>query len=231
MNFHLAPASRTGEEVARLLRRMIHSGELPEGTRIPPQRELAAELGISCATLREALAELRVLGYVTTLRGAHGGTRIAALGSNAALWTGRLRSTIGDFDELCEYRIAVEAHAARLAAVRRTEAQLSIMEESIGSLRQDMDRAAFRAQDSVFHSTIAVAAGNGRLDDAIRTVRGEFFIPTDNLNFLPSIPTTRDAHSAILGAIKRGDADRAASLMTQHIAASRDELHDILSID
>jgi len=44
MNFNLPPSTRTGEEVAALLRRLIHSGELPEGSKLPSQRELAAQL-------------------------------------------------------------------------------------------------------------------------------------------------------------------------------------------
>ncbi len=228
MNFHLPPATRTGEEVAALLRRLIHSGELPEGSKLPPQRELAAQLGVSRTALREALAELAALNYVATQRGAHGGTWVSALGSNPDLWAGRMRATLAEFDDLCEFRVAVESRAALLAAGRRTDEHLEAMRRAVEALEEGIPRHVFRAHDSAFHAQIADAAGSPRLEEAIRDARGELFAPTDNLNYLPCITDMRREHAAILRAIQAQDGKRAARLMTSHIENSRDELHSIL---
>lgn len=231
MNLRLPPSTRTGEDVAALLRRLIHSGELPEGSKLPPQRELAAQLGVSRSALREALAALEALNYVTTQRGAHGGTSVSALGSNPELWAGRMRATIAEWDDLAEFRIAVESRAALLAATRRTDAHLIAMSGAVDALREGMSRQEFRTHDAAFHSQIAAAAGSPRLEEAIRDARGELFPSTDNLNYLPSIPDMREEHADILAAIEVRDGARAALLMVEHIEHSRDVLRAILLPD
>lgn len=228
MNFNLPPSTRTGEEVAALLRRLIHSGELPEGSKLPPQRELAAQLGVSRMAVREALAALEALNYVTTQRGAHGGTSVSALGSNPELWAGRMRATIGEWDDLAEFRIAVESRAAKLAAERRTDAQIVAMRAAVTALRQGISRQEFRKHDSAFHAEIAAASGSPRLQESIRDARGELFAPTDNLNYLPSVVDMRREHAGLLKAIEARDGARAARLMVRHIEHSRDVLREIL---
>lgn len=231
MNFHLPPATRTGQDVAALLRRLIHSGELPEGSKLPPQRELAAQLGVSRNALREALAALEALNYVTTQRGAHGGTSVSALGANPELWAGRMRATIDEWDDLAEFRMAVESRAALLAAGHRTEAHLAAMRAAVQALQHGISRQEFRTHDAAFHSQIAAAARSPRLEEAIRDARGELFPSTDNLNYLPSITDMRDEHAALLDAIEAGDGQRAARLMVEHIENSRDVLRAILLAD
>ena len=105
------------ELVLAQLRRSIHLGHFGAGDRLPPERELARQLGVSRTTVREAVRVLEGEGPVEINRGSSGGISCGRQSRRP----GELRRRLREFEEIIEFRLAVEPMAARLAAQRRTE--------------------------------------------------------------------------------------------------------------
>jgi GntR family transcriptional repressor for pyruvate dehydrogenase complex len=221
------PPRGTRWEIAEELRRRIRGGELPQGQRLPTERELAEELAVSRTTIREE-------GFVETVRGRSGGTFVTDLARPQELWYERIRENPAELDELFDYRIALETRSAFLAASRRDRGDLATMRESIQMLKQrDADsvsdyQVAFRRADATFHEAIAQASRNERLYRAIRAARGDIFFPFDWLPHPVYAAPTLEGHAMILQAIRSGDARAAASAMESHLERTRIELGTII---
>lgn len=219
------------EGVAEHIRGMIHRGELGPGDRLPPERELAEELGVARASLREAIKSLQSRGYVVVRRGAHGGTFVTELSRPFRDWREHVRKQRGEIDEIIDFRIALEQHAARLAATRRTRPDLTELRAAIESMEASDGRATFRLSDSRFHSAIARAARNTRLEAGIDQARGALFSPHDLLEYIEPVAESLRDHRAVYEAIRDKNADAAASLMAAHIDRTREQLRVIVLQD
>ncbi|MBO0827695.1 MAG: FadR family transcriptional regulator [Streptosporangiales bacterium] len=219
------------EGVAEHIRAMIHRGELGPGDRLPPERELAEELGVARASLREAIKSLQSRGYVEVRRGAHGGTFVTELSRPFRDWRQQVRKQRGEIDEIIDFRIALEQHAARLAATRRTRPDLTEMRAAIDSMADSDSRATFRLADSRFHSAVARAARNTRLEAGIDQARGALFSPHDLLEYVEPVEESVRDHRGVYEAIRAKDADAAACLMAAHIDRTREQLRVIVLQD
>lgn len=211
----------TSAEVAEQIRSLIHRGELTSGERLPPERDLAAQLGVGRLTLREALATLQDEGYLVARRGAAGGTFVTDLQRPRDRWVLRMRQDLADLEDIIEFRIAVERRAVKLACRRRTRADLAELHDSVAYLESARDIATFRSADARFHACVARAARSPRLTRAVAEARGELFLPTDFLDYRPAVAATSREHAAIVEAIQLRDADGAAELMERHIEGTR----------
>jgi DNA-binding FadR family transcriptional regulator len=217
------------QAVAEHLRTLIHRGEVGPGDRLPAERELAEQLGVARISVREAIKILQRHGYVTVRRGALGGTYVTELTEPLAKWRMRMRTQAGEFDDMIDFRIALEADAARLAAIRRDRADLATLRAAIAKLDQvDGGHAAFRLADSQFHRGLARAARNVRIEAAIESVRGELFSPHDLLPYVDPVEESRRDHQQVYDAVRDGDPDRAARVMREHIERTRHQLREIV---
>ncbi|MDI9894523.1 FCD domain-containing protein [Rhodococcus sp. IEGM 1381] len=217
--------------VAAHLRGAIHRGELGPGDRFPAERDLADQLGVARASLREAIKALQNDGYVEVRRGPHGGTFVTTLDRPMSLWRKRMRDEIGAIDNLLDYRIAVEQGAATLAATRRDAADMAAMRAAIAALLESKDRSAYRLADLQFHEAVAVASRSSRLESAVRATRGELFSPVDMLEYVETAAEDGRQHQEIYDAIASGNATEAGLLMRTHIDRTRSLLHEILVAD
>jgi GntR family transcriptional repressor for pyruvate dehydrogenase complex len=198
----------------------IRLGVYPLGTTLPAERDLAARLAVSRATLREAIAALREAGLVQTTRGRGGGTVVTlkpktpSARAAARISPERRR----DWLDALEYRRIVEPGAAWLAAraeltaVRRE--QLERAHEEVAAARKP---AAHRQADSRFHLTVASLASSPRLIEAVTSVQATLHemllaIPVLQAN----IAHSDLQHAAVVKAILAGDADRARRAMEEH---------------
>jgi GntR family transcriptional repressor for pyruvate dehydrogenase complex len=130
------------EVVSERLRTLLEE-EVRPGERLPPERRLAEELGVSRGSVREGLRRLIDLGIVEARRGS--GTYVAPV----------------DFDDLLEVRLRVEPYAALLAAQRRSPRQLKRLRRTLERLRAVLDDTdAFAAADLEIHRTITDASGS-----------------------------------------------------------------------
>jgi len=225
----LVSVSRTRDEVAHRIRDLIQVGELTVGTRLPSQRTLAAELGVGRQAVQEALLMLESEGFITTRRGAQGGSFVQEPASRGELQSLLRTLDWPRIDDTYEFRIAIERQIALLAAERRTEDDLAAMRQAIADLpRRASTRAAFREPDGRFHNALAHAARNERLAAAMRRARADMFIPIDTLPIIDAIDDTRRQHTRILRAVERRDPAAAARAVVEHIEEARTFTHDML---
>jgi DNA-binding FadR family transcriptional regulator len=219
------------EDVADRIRRLIHDGALSAGDKLPAERDLAAELGVARVSVREAIRQLADNGYITVRRGSRGGTFIARLDMPYQAWLEQMRSQAGDLDAILDMRVALEGHAAYLAAGRRSTAELDALKRTISEMEQSSTRTRFRLADSRFHAAVAAAARSPRLAELIATARGEFFIPADTLVFNEQIEVSASGHTSVLQALARQDPENARTAMARHIEDTREHVHRVLRGD
>lgn len=225
--------TRTSDELAAHLRQRIRSGEIPVGSRLPSQRDLAAHLEISRQSVQEALAVLEFEGYVETRRGAQGGSFVREPETSDEFWVARLQASIVDLDEVLDYRLAIERQVVILAAERRCDSDVERMREAIdaipiGEADPVRRRQRFRQADSAFHMGLAQAAGNVRLLRAVRETRAELFILTDRIPYVETLEATRAEHLAICAAVGDRDGEAAAEALAIHIDETREDVHAIV---
>jgi GntR family transcriptional regulator, transcriptional repressor for pyruvate dehydrogenase complex len=216
------------QAVADHLRRLIHRGDVAPGERLPPERELAEQLGVARISLREAIKVLREDGYVEVRRGSSGGTYVSGLSRPAEVWRSRMRERAGEIDDILDFRVALETETAALAAKRWEPPDLDPVDAAVDALHHVVTRAEFRQADSRFHVGLAVAARSERLQEAIQNSRGELFIPRDLLPFEEPVAETLRDHRAIAAAVRQRAPDRAAAAMREHLERSRSQLRVIV---
>jgi DNA-binding FadR family transcriptional regulator len=220
------------EETVERLLTVVKLGLVGPGERFPAERELAAQLGISRLTLRDAISELQQAGYVESRRGRFGGTFITY--TPPVPGQGELRRLAReDGDKLADaltFRLAVEAGAAealahlhaqptgshpaaRQAGERPREVLLSRLADVNGASPQD-----YRRLDTLFHLSIAELTGSSLLAAACTDARMRL---NDLLNAIPvlrrNIAHTAGQHAAIVEAILAGDADQARRAVAEHL--------------
>lgn len=209
------------EEIAERLQELITSERLEPGDRLPSERELAKQLGVSRTSVRQALASLRSLGLVDVRHG-DGAYLMRPAAEVVPTLTVEMLHVEADHPMVWEAREAIEVHAARLAAGRRTAADLLAM----GSATEAMGRAIDAGDDgteadAALHRAIVVAAHNPLLEQLFMSMQ-EAIDRTSaaSLSMPGRPPDSLRAHRAIVEAIGDRDAERAASEMTSHLRGS-----------
>jgi GntR family transcriptional repressor for pyruvate dehydrogenase complex len=207
------------EDCVERLGTAIRLGVYPYGSALPPERELAVRLGVSRATLREAIAALRTANMVRTTRGRGGGTVVD-----------HPPSTPGDadLDRLSErrsvlmdslvFRRVVEPGAAYLAAsLPLTEQQRSVIIEARRAVDAATDGAEHRQADSRLHLAIASVTDSPQLIEVVTGVQSDLH---DMLIAIPvlavNIEHSKSQHADIVDAILAGDPRRARRAMECH---------------
>ncbi len=216
------------DTVGRLLE-TIRLGVLAPGESLPPERELAARLGVSRDTVREAIKSLSDAGYLVSKRGRYGGTFLAT--EIPALPTGADGPGItrAEIDDAVRLREILEVGAARMAAGRtltagEREGLWSRLDDVRGCTADD-----YRRLDSRLHLAIAEAAGSPSLVPLVAQNRMRINALLDQIPLLSrNIAHSDEQHETIVIAILAGDAERAAVAMAAHVAGSAALLHGFL---
>ncbi len=216
------------ELVVNRLRRAIHLGDYLPGDRLPSERDIADRLEVSRESVREAIRVLESEGYVVSRRGATGGHAITALTEPVARTLARLRADQDIILHLMEFRRVNECLAARLAAERRTDADLARIARSVDDLTTAKAIPRFRKADASFHLAVAVAACNPYVKQAIVDAREAIFLIHGNRDYEVVLDTTLTSHGDILEAIRTGDPGRAEEAMALHIDVALDEIRHAL---
>src|SRR3982751_1941724 len=155
------------EETVARLGTAIRVGLLAPGTQLPPERELAEQLGIARSTLRQALTTLVQSGHLIAQRGRGGGTFVSSAPPLAG-GDGHLRD---DWREVLDARVAIECGSALLAAERVDDAACARLQEFIERMDEPADFDAYRRADVRLHIAIAEATGTPRLVAAMTEVQ------------------------------------------------------------
>ncbi|MCD1145169.1 FadR family transcriptional regulator [Kocuria sp. LUK] len=201
--------------VERLLDHVIDQ-QLEPGDRMPPERDLAESLGVSRATVAQALVALEVLGVIDVQHGS--GAVLRYRPSNAAVLRG-LREHTNRLPDIVDARSAVETKIAALAAARRTEEDLERIEAALHLMAEDIDAGGRGLKgDEQFHAAVTAAAHSSvlarmmtQISDLVRETRLE------SLSQEGRPERSLESHRAIVEAVRERDPARAARAMEEHI--------------
>jgi GntR family transcriptional regulator, transcriptional repressor for pyruvate dehydrogenase complex len=218
----------TFEETVERLGTAIRLGLLAPSSRLPPERDLAAQLGISRSTLRQALRTLVQSGHLVSLRGRSGGTFVADQPPLAESETEALPD--GAWAVL-DYRVAIETGATVLAAERADPVHFERLDGLVAKMAAAEDFEDYRRADIRFHIGIAEAARSPRLVSAMTEVQGQMS-ELIALTAHPDEVLTRsnDQHRHLVGMLRRGDTSRAVKLMRRHIEGTEHILAGLLPV-
>lgn len=220
------PADTVASGVARRLLAYITSGNIEPGTRLPPERQLAASLGVGRSAVREALAALDILGIVNVRPGS--GTYLRGTASELlpeTLSWGLMLSEDRTHD-LIELRHTLEVRAARLAANRATAENIDRLDECVKAMEGHVDvLPEFAEADMMFHVEVGEASGNQVLRDLLQSVRALLRVWVDRVLRDPDeARIALEQHSAVLSAIRSGDPEAAGNAMDSHMVTAGERL-------
>lgn len=214
---------RLYRQIADQIRLLIRSGEFPLGQRLPAERDLAAQFGVSRPSVREALIALEVEGLVEV----RVGSGIYVRSREAEPTARRVDTEHGPF-EIMGARQLIEGELAASAAQRMNAEQIEGLRDALRHMEGDIARGALPIQgDRLFHLRLAEASENAPL---VRIV-GSLFDERNNPLFaqlgahFESEPTWRTAvaeHQAVIDAIAAHQPEAARAAMQVHLQRSQD---------
>ena len=209
---------RLYRQIADQIAALIEEGEYAAGHRIPPERDLARQLGVSRPSVREALIALEVEGYVEV----RVGSGVYVLGPRPEHSGHALPPDSGPF-ELIRARWIIESECAALAAKNATRAQARAMEEALEQMEADRDQGTVPlSADRLFHLRVAEASGNSALALVVKTLwdqrTGPLFLRLEHHFDTPQLWTVAiKEHREVLSAIAKHDAAAARAAMRRHM--------------
>ncbi|GAA2478669.1 FadR/GntR family transcriptional regulator [Streptomyces thermolineatus] len=212
--------SPLADQVIAQLRTQIASGEWPVGSRIPTESELVEQLGVARNTVREAVRALAHNGLLDIRQGS--GTYVLATSELAGVMHRRFADA--DPRHVQELRSALEAAAARTAALRRTERDVNHLRTLLERREHAWgsgDAEAFVEADATLHMAVVAAAHNDVMT-ALYADLGEVLRAFLRLDVGQELrPEEHVDHARLVEAIVAGDADLAAAEAGSHSAPCR----------
>ncbi|KIG03044.1 MULTISPECIES: FadR/GntR family transcriptional regulator [Caballeronia] len=237
----MSPAPATGalrrsrnltEEVVAELSERIRSGALQPGDKLPTESEIMAQLGVSRTVVRESISRLQAARLVQTRHGI--GTFVLEASDQDRFQIDAAGDlTVRDVMAILELRISLEAEAAGLAAMRRTDDNLAHMRRALDEFERHIAEGTGNAvaADVAFHLELAKATGN-RYFHSILSQLGNTIIPRTRVNSAALahndpgsyLDRVNREHEDIYDAIERRDAEAARAAMRMHLSNSRERL-------
>ena len=225
---------RLADTIATELENRILEGSLKAGERLPAERELALDLGVSRPSLREAMQKMVAKGLLTTR---HGGGTFVTDQLDAYFvdpWQGMLKGHPLLHRDLLEFRQMLESQAAALAAERATEADVRQLDATYAALEMAYagdDVYACIDADVAFHQAIAEAAHNLLIShlttSLMRVIHGHVASNLAHLHVQPQRRGQLQAlHRAIWQAIRTRQPPQAAVAADAHIDFVRQSIED-----
>jgi GntR family transcriptional regulator, transcriptional repressor for pyruvate dehydrogenase complex len=209
----------------------IRAGQLAVGDKLPTEAAIMEEFGVSRTVVREAISKLQAGGLVETRHGI--GTFVTGTGEGANFRIAPEQvATVREVIAVLELRIGVEAEAAALAAVRRSEAHLQVMHEAQAAFARAIeDGTDAVAADRALHMEIARASQNPHFVDLMQHLGG-MLIPRSRVNTARLAGEGRREyllrvlaeHDSVIVAIANRDPEAARAAMRTHLSNSRERL-------
>lgn len=217
---HRIPEGGT-QHVVTHVRGLIDTGSLRPGDRLPAERDLARQIGVSRPTVRAGLRALAAMGVVQSRHGS--GTYIPdgppMLGSEPLSFLAALHGFTRE--DMYEARRTLEVGAVALAAERATPEQLASMAEEVANLFASMgDPLKFLVHDITFHRTVATASGNQIIATLVEMVSALYYGRRRVTAIHAAETDLRDAaemHRRIFQAVRAHDPEEARRLMHAHL--------------
>ncbi|QEI08837.1 FadR family transcriptional regulator [Pigmentiphaga aceris] len=224
MPLHAIEPRRLYRQIADQLRQLIEQGEYPVGARMPPERDLASQMGVSRPSLREAMIALEIEGLVEVRTGS--GVYVLARDQNLSDGPVTAEGPL----EIIRARQTLESELAAQAARNPSAAHLAALHHSLRLMQQEADIGGSSVQgDRLLHLTIAEAADNSVLLRIVTELFDErsnpLFAQLTNYFETPAIwAVAISEHRAIVAAIERRDPAGARQAMHDHLDRSFDRL-------
>ncbi|MBW8845496.1 MAG: FadR family transcriptional regulator [Burkholderiales bacterium] len=211
---------RPYEQIAERIKALIETVRLTGGARLPPERNLASELGVSRASLREALIALEIEGSIEIRSGS--GIYLSPSGR-----LGDISATdLGDSQaDLLQARVLLEGAVTSLAAARASESGLHWVEEALVEMHNGIARGSTRVEaDRRFHLSIAEQCGNSVFVELVSTLFDSYQSSISSRmgarsETLRGWQCDLDEHEGILRALKSRNPQAAAAEMCHHLQA------------
>ncbi len=214
-----------GERLYEKLLGSIFGGSFPEGTRLPTEKELCGLYNVSRPVVREALARLRAEGYIESRRGSGSYVLRRSLAKSGE-FSGV--GSIAEIEECYDFRESLEGEAAFLAANRRVEKDLDILQQRFEAICVGFETPAGGIlEDLKFHQAIAEATHNQFFVYSFHAVEQHILFSIEFTRRLTASPFAQRKgkliaeHQAILEGIVNGDGDGARSAMKTHVGNSK----------
>ena len=223
---------RLYEQIVEQIELRILSGELNPGDKLPPERELAKQFGVSRTAVREAMKALSLKGLIVVHPGR--GTFVTDYTSTAVRHSIDLMVKIGKTDgvaALMEVREILEPEIAALAADRASEEEIAIMQEAIDAMDEALDDPdTYIEADLDFHLALAQATNNALIPvliDSLVDLLREHRIRSAGVD--GGLERGQPHHKIIIDAIRRNDAELARTAMQAHLRQVRKEIETALA--
>lgn len=239
MGFDQVRQRRLSDDIVEQLERMILEGTLRPGGRLPAERALAEQFGVSRPSLREAIQKLTAKGLLVSRQGG-GNYVVENLGSTFSDPLLHLLECSSEAQrDLLEFRHTLEASCAYYAAIRATDVDRARLREAFDALQDcysrvdEVSRAEEGAADANFHLAIAEASHNAVL---LHTIRGLFDLLRRNVvtnigGMYKQRAETRDMlinqHRELYLAIIEGRADDAREVSSRHLLYVQEVLEEV----
>jgi DNA-binding FadR family transcriptional regulator len=224
--FQPVSTRRTFEEAVEQIADKVKSGDVHVGDRLPPERELAAQMRISRPTLREAVKALAEAGVLEVRRGQSGGTFVASELVPRELVKTTLQMRVGEVAGVLEARRLLEPRVAQLAAVHAGEDDFAAMQSTIDRQRELAAKEEFLPHEDLFlqldmkfHLAMARATRNSTVVSLMSSLLKRLDIARDMAMHAPLVPDwTIEVHERTLTAIRSADFELIDSVMDEHLA-------------
>ena len=207
--------------IIRRIRQQLQGGELKPGMRLPAERKIAEQFGISRSYVREALQTLESYGIVETKP--QSGTFIVGLDINAldGLFVDVLKLDAYDFASLAEMRGILEVNSARFCAERRTEQELEDIHNALIAYEEafkSKDKERLYTTDFEFHRCIAAGCGNSTLRSMLMLIAPDIMSTYQKQQLcFPLDDKPLEEHRLLYRFIKEQRSDMSAALMKAHL--------------
>lgn len=212
--------AKPSDKIIDQIRDLIRTGQLKPGDKLPPERKLVEKFGVGRGHVRDALKKLEFYGILKTLP--QSGTIVSGMGVKAleGLISNVLEIEAPDFYSLVETRIMLEIKAVRLAAERRTSADLIQIAQALSDFKTKVEQDDPGVEeDLMFHLKLAEASKNSVLKSLSMIVFPDMVKYSQSLNICGDgrYRLALEEHDEILSCIHERNPDKAEAAMAQHL--------------
>jgi GntR family transcriptional repressor for pyruvate dehydrogenase complex len=233
MEFETIKKASAPQMVAEQILKKIEAGQLPPGSLLPAQRDLAQQLGVGRSSIREAINALVVLGYLEVIQGKGTYVRQPLPQTDPSMEKLDAALAAGSIFDLMEARLLLESRSAALAARRAGKSRIRKLKATIAHLKtNDREYTLFLQADMAFHKAIAEATGNVVICEMTKLILEKLVAHHSSLKTKRLSATYRaasiDTAAKVVECIQHQDEKNASLWMKKHLNAITEELKDII---
>jgi DNA-binding FadR family transcriptional regulator len=213
--------ARASSAIAEQIRTAIVTGQLGAGDRLPPERELAEQFGVSRVTVRDALRALEAMGLIDVRVGARGGAFVTVPSGDV------VGQTMSDMmmmqaitpEDIVEARLMVELGTITIASARATDEDIARLRELAQRAHEALDAGTYTRELSWdFHAVLGEITHNGAIEGLTQSFRSSLSMhPIRTREGARAFERTVEEHERILAALERRDGAAARREMATHL--------------